>query len=211
MAGFGRDVNLDPKEIPRMPMEQKRDCMAEIDKMRSVNWKYSVILEVWIFAFSMIYYVISTMYTLKSRSLLTPIDPVIMVIPFAVIISALLAHSMKKSRVILALLVYFASAILAVCTGELINGWLLLPCLAGMIMYYGLFTLCDSYKALSKEEGFPEFFDIASNTAAAKEIIERNKTKEEPLNPLTEIAILAEKKRQEKETGDSAFQKASEE
>lgn len=199
MAAFGRDVNLDPKEIPRMPMSQKKDCMAEIDKVRSANWIYSVVFSIGIFAFAMIYSLFSMVYTLKSRDLLVSINPVIMLIPFAVIIISLLAHSMSKFRVIMAVIVYFLSGVLTVCTGELINGWLVVPCLVGSVMYYGMFTLCDSYEALSKEEGFPEFFVLAENALAAKEIIERSKDEKESLNPLTEMAILAENKRREKE------------
>ncbi|MBQ8826219.1 MAG: hypothetical protein IJ007_03915 [Oscillospiraceae bacterium] len=206
MAAFGRDVNLNPNEIPRMPMAQKKDCMVEIDKVRSANWKYSVIFSVGIFAFVMCYSIISTMYTLKRRGLLTPINPVVMAIPFVIIIFSLLAHSMSKGRIILTVLVYLASGVAVVCTGELVNGWLVIPCLVGAVMYYGMFTLCDSYKALSKEDGFPEFFDLASDTSAAKEIIERNKNTDEPLNPLTEIAIIAEKNRQEKEQEKTAYE-----
>ena len=200
MAGFKREVNLDPKEIPRMTMDQKQECMMEIDKTKSRTWKFSALFVVGVFAFFMIYSIISAMYTLKTLQLLPSVSPVLLAIPFITVIPALAAHSMNKGAVALSIAAYLAAAVIVILTGELINGWLALPCVIGAGMYYALFLLCDSYTALSKEEGFPDFFDIESGAAMAKEIIERNQKKEAPLNPLTERAINAEKLRLEKES-----------
>ena len=53
------------------------------------------------------------------------------------------------------------------------------------------------YNALSKEEGFPEFYEIESAAEEAKAIIERNnRPKEEPLNILTQAAIMAKDKQE---------------
>lgn len=204
MAGFTRDVNTNPAEIPRMPLEQKKECMTEIEKVRDKSWMFSVVYCLGIMAFFMVYGIISTMYTLKAVSVLPSVAPVMIIVPVMVFVPALLAHSMKKRFVILTALAYFAAGVISVITGEIVNGWVVLPSLIGSVVYFGLYTFCDSYQALEKEEGFPDFCDIRSQSAFAKEVIERNKKKEEPLNPLTELAIAAEKSRQKAETENEA-------
>lgn len=204
MAGFNKDVNLDPRDIPRMPMDQKRDCMAEIEKMRSQSWIFSVVFCLGILAFFMIYGIISTMYTLNVRQVLPAVNPIIIVIPLTVFIASVFAHSMRRAAVVIAILAYIGCGLLAAATGEIVNGWLALPSIAGAIVYFRLSTVCGSYAALEKEEGFPDFFDIRSDSAKAAEIINRNKSEKEPLNPLTQIAIETEKRRAEKEKQEQA-------
>lgn len=67
------------------------------------------------------------------------------------------------------------------------------------------------YDALSKQEGFPEFYKLEHGAALAREIIERSSKKEEkPLSPLTELAISAEKNKNKKILPDSEIAEGEE-
>ena len=68
--GFKKTINLDPKAIPEMNRDQKQDCMAEIDKYRKQAWVYSLVFGLGIFAFILIYSMLSLVYTLRFERLL---------------------------------------------------------------------------------------------------------------------------------------------
>lgn len=197
--GFKKTVNLDPKAIPEMNRDQKQDCMAEIDKYRKQAWTFSLVFGLGIFAFILIYSMLSLVYTLRFERLLPSVSAVMYFVPFIVVIPAVFAHMMNEWCVMLAIAGYLTSALLTIFTGELINMWTALFAIAGAVLYFRLFKVTGAYAALSKEEGFPDFFVIESGAADAKAIIERNKEKEEPLHPLTVIAIAAAEKEKAKE------------
>lgn len=200
MDKFSKEVTLDPKEIPNMNMSQKQDCMAEIDKIRKTAWVYSWIFCLGVIAFIFIYSLIQMVYTLKYRGLLENINPFLILIPVAVFIPSIFAHMMNGKCIIWAYLTYLATGLFTIFTGSLLNAWVALFAFAGAVLYVRLSRVCDCYAALEKEEGFPEFCEITSDTAAAKAIIERSNKKEEPLNILTETAILAAKLSAEKKS-----------
>ncbi len=195
---FDKKINLDPKEIPNMDKNQMQDCMAEINKYRKQAWMFSLIFAVVVFAFILIYSMFSLVYTLRFERLLPSVSTVMYFVPFIAVIPAFFAHMMNKGCVIWATLSYLLIALLTVATAELINMWAALFAIAGAVVHFRLYTVTGAYAALSKEDGFPDFFVIESGAADAKAIIERNKEKEEPLHPLTVIAVeTAEKNRKE--------------
>ncbi|MBQ2824240.1 MAG: hypothetical protein IJF18_06660 [Oscillospiraceae bacterium] len=203
--GFKKTINLDPKAIPEMNRDQKQDCMAEIDKYRKQAWMFSVVFGLGIFAFILIYSMISLVYTLRFEKLLPSISTVMYFVPFIAVIPAVFAHMMNEWCVMLAIAGYLTSALLTIFTGELINMWVSLLAIAGAVLYFRLFKVTGTYAALSKEDGFPDFFVIESGVSDAKAIIERNKEKEEPLHPFTVMAIAsAEKERAEEKKEEDA-------
>lgn len=197
MDRFDKEINLDPKIVKELSLSQKQDCMAEIDKRREQAWKFSVFFCLGVMAFIMVYYLFSTVYTLRFRGLLPNVSIVLFITPVFVFVPSFFAHFMNGKCVMWAFFAYVISGFAAIITSSFINAWITPFALAGAVLYVRLSHCCDMYNALSKEEGFPEFYEIESAAEEAKAIIERNnRPKEEPLNILTQTAIMAKDKQE---------------
>lgn len=197
MDRFDKEINLDPKIVKELSLSQKQDCMTEINKRREQAWKFSVFFCLGVMAFIMVYYLFSTVYTLRFRGLLPNVSIVLFITPVFVFVPSFFAHFMNGKCVMWAFFAYVISGFAAIITSSFINAWITPFALAGAVLYVRLSHCCDMYNALSKEEGFPEFYEIESAAEEAKAIIERNNLpKEEPLNILTQTAIMAKDKQE---------------
>lgn len=197
MDRFDKEINLDPKIVKELSLSQKQDCMTEINKRREQAWKFSVFFCLGVMAFIMVYYLFSTVYTLRFRGLLPNVSIVLFITPVFVFVPSFFAHFMNGKCVMWAFFAYVISGFAAIITSSFINAWITPFALAGAVLYVRLSHCCDMYNALSKEEGFPEFYEIESAAEEAKAIIERNnRPKEEPLNILTQTAIMAKDKQE---------------
>lgn len=197
MDRFDKEINLDPKIVKELSLSQKQECMAEINKRREQAWKFSVFFCLGVMAFIMVYYLFSTVYTLRFRGLLPNVSIVLFITPVFVFVPSFFAHFMNGKCVMWAFFAYVISGFAAIITSSFINAWITPFALAGAVLYVRLSHCCDMYNALSKEEGFPEFYEIESAAEEAKAIIERNnRPKEEPLNILTQAAIMAKDKQE---------------
>lgn len=197
MDRFDKEINLDPKIVKELSLSQKQDCMTEINKRREQAWKFSVFFCLGVMAFIMVYYLFSTVYTLRFRGLLPNVSIVLFITPVFVFVPSFFAHFMNGKCVMWAFFAYVISGFAAIITSSFINAWITPFALAGAVLYVRLSHCCDMYNALSKEEGFPEFYEIESAAEEAKAIIERNNLpKEEPLNILTQAAIMAKDKQE---------------
>lgn len=197
MDRFDKEINLDPKIVKELSLSQKQDCMTEINKRREQAWKFSVFFCLGVMAFIMVYYLFSTVYTLRFRGLLPNVSIVLFITPVFVFVPSFFAHFMNGKCVMWAFFAYVISGFAVIITSSFINAWITPFALAGAVLYVRLSHCCDMYNALSKEEGFPEFYEIESAAEEAKAIIERNnRPKEEPLNILTQTAIMAKDKQE---------------
>lgn len=197
MDRFDKEINLDPKIVKELSLSQKQDCMTEINKRREQAWKFSVFFCLGVMAFIMVYYLFSTVYTLRFRGLLPNVSIVLFITPVFVFVPSFFAHFMNGKCVMWAFFAYVISGFAAIITSSFINAWITPFALAGAVLYVRLSHCCDMYNALSKEEGFPEFYEIESAAEEANAIIERNnRPKEEPLNILTQTAIIAKDKQE---------------
>lgn len=197
MDRFDKEINLDPKIVKELSLSQKQDCMTEINKRREQAWKFSVFFCLGVMAFIMVYYLFSTVYTLRFRGLLPNVSIVLFITPVFVFVPSFFAHFMNGKCVMWAFFAYVISSFAAIITSSFINAWITPFAIVGAVLYVRLSHCCDMYNALSKEEGFPEFYEIESAAEEAKAIIERNnRPKEEPLNILTQTAIMAKDKQE---------------
>lgn len=195
MDRFDKQINLDPKIIKELSLSQKQECMTEINKRREQAWKFSLFFCLGVMAFIMVYYLISMVYTLRFRGLLPNISIVLFIMPVFVFIPSFFAHFMNGKCIMWAFVAYVISCVAAIVTSSFINAWTAPFAFAGAVLYVRLSRCCDMYEALSKEKEFPDFCEIESGVVEAKAIIERNsRPKEEPLNILTQAAIMTAKK-----------------
>lgn len=212
MGRFVKKVNLDPKEIRYMTLADKQECMAEVDRRRKTAWLYSLFFCGGILVYIMVYSLISAMYTLSVMKLLPEIGALMFLVPVIVFVPSFFAHSMNGVCVVLTSVAYMLAGLYTIVTGSFVNAWIAPFAFAGAVVYFMLSRTCDMYYALEKEEGFPEFCDIKCMSDSAREIIERHKDDAEPtLHAMTEMAILAEKMKAEKENtsaGDNTSEKS---
>lgn len=199
MAGFKKDINLDPTMVAGMTLDQKRECMSEVERIRTSAWKYSCFFSLGVMLYIFIYDLLSMIYSLSALKVVGQLSGFMYILPVIVMIPSFLAHSMDKKWVIAAILAYFISVFAIILTGKWINIAAAPFAFVGAVLYYRLSGICKMYSVLSKQEGFPEFYSFEHGAAMAKEIIERNsKEPEKELSPLTKIAIESHKAAQEK-------------
>lgn len=193
MAGFKKTINLDPTMVNGMTLEQKRECITEIERRRKTAWLYSCIFCIGLMAYIFLYDLLSVMYSISAQRTVVQLSGFMYLIPVIVAVPSFFAHMMNGKWVLTAVLAYMISILGTAVTGEWLN-FVVAPFLAvGAVLYFRLSSCCDMYEVLSKQEGFPEFYTLEHGAALAKEIIERSIQKEEkPLSPLTQFAISAE-------------------
>lgn len=194
MPGFKKELNLDPREIPLMDLSGKQECMTEIERRRKTAWVYSALFCAGVLAFIFLYSLFSMLFMLKQHQLAPSINKFLFLIPVFIFLPAFFAHSMNDKCIIWACIAYMLAGLFTIVTGELINAWIAPFAFAGSVVYFRLSKVCDAYYALEKEKGFPDFCDITETSSALAAIEKKESQKDESLNPLTEIAILAAKK-----------------
>lgn len=200
MAGFKKDINLDPTMVAGMDLDQKRECMSEIERRKSAAWRFSCIFCIGLMLYIFIYDLLSVMYSLSAMKAVPRIGGFMYLLPVIVMVPSFGAHSMNGKWVLTAMLAYMLSAFGVVVTGEWVNAAAAPFLIAGLVLYFRLSSCCEMYDVLSKQEGFPEFYSFEHGAAMAKEIIERNnKEPEKELSPLTKIAIDMQKASEQKE------------
>ncbi|MGN1137562.1 MAG: hypothetical protein ACI4SF_15265 [Oscillospiraceae bacterium] len=212
MAGFKKDINLDPTMVAGMNLDQKRECMSEIERRRKTAWKYSCFFCLGLMAYIFAYDLLSVMYSLSEMKIVGQISGFMYLIPIIVMIPSFFAHSMNGKWVVAAVLAYMLSAFVVIITGKWINVIAAPFAIVGAVLYYRLSSCCDMYDVLSKQEGFPDFYSFEHGVAMAKEIIERNnKASGDELSPLTKIAIESHKAAAEKTAQESSEEPKTEE
>ena len=192
MAGFRKDINLDPTMVAGMTLDQKRECMSEVERIRTSAWKYSCFFSLGIMVYIFVYDLLAMLYSLSVFRAVGQLSGLMYLLPFIVMIPSFFAHSMNGKWVVATVLAYMLSAFGIIVTGEWINIVAAPFAIVGAVVYWRLSGCCDIYAVLSKQEGFPEFYSFEHGAAMAREIIERNsKSHEKELSPLTKMAIEA--------------------
>lgn len=208
MAGFKKDINLDPTMVTGMNLDQKRECMSEIERRRKIAWKFSCFFCLGLMIYIFAYDLLSVMYSLSAFKAVRQISGFMYLVPVIVMIPSFFAHSMNGNWVVAAVLAYMLSAFGVIVTGAWINVVAAPFAIVGAVFYWRLSGCCEMYEVLSKQEGFPEFYSFEHGVAMAKEIIERNnKAPEKELSPLTKIAIETHKAAVEKAEQSEAEEK----
>lgn len=189
MAGFNKSINLDPTMVGGMNLDQKRECMSEIERRRKAAWKFSCIFSIALMLYIFAYDLLSVMYSLKTMQKVPQISGFMYLVPIIVMLPSLFAHSMNGKWVLASVLAFMISAFGVIITGAWLN-FIAAPFLiAGAVFWYRVSNCCGMYEVLSKQEGFPEFYSFEHGAAMAKEIIERNSKQDNELSPLTKVAI----------------------
>ncbi len=191
MAKFKKELNLDPYELKRAPLQYKKECLQEIEKYQKTAFWFTVLYSVGILLYIGVYSLIVMYLTLTNVKEYPNLSPWLLLIPFVTVVPSIIGSSMNKVAIIITIILYFAAGAAVTLIGGIINGWIILPSIVGIVIYYMLFMLLSSYNVLKNSEGFPYFIDAETMQMQGLTALSKKEEteKEETLSLLTQNAI----------------------
>ena len=158
MSKFRFEINVEPKDIPRLDDAHKRDCADALTKVINQVFKYTLIYSVGIMAFFGAYSLFGFTYLMRMGKMLPQINLFIPLLALAVFLLEFVAGTMNKPalviEVILNVLLIFA-AIMYMHTV-----WIAPFALYAAVVHIKLITFIPFHKAISEQPGYPEFTSL---------------------------------------------------
>lgn len=113
-----------------MNLDQKRECMSEIERRRKAAWKFSCIFSIALMLYIFAYDLLSVMYSLKTMQKVPQISGFMYLVPIIVMLPSLFAHSMNGKWVLASVFVidkltYFSLTFLSISTSSNIYTFIL--------------------------------------------------------------------------------------
>lgn len=155
MSKFQFEINVEPKDIPNLDDSHKRDCADAMKKVIDHVFKYTLIFSAAVMAFFGAYSLFGFTYLLRMEKMLPQINLFIPLLALAAFLLEFIAGTMNKSaliiEVILNILLIFASILIFPTI------WIAPFALYGALIHIKLVTFIPFHKAISEQEGYPEF------------------------------------------------------
>lgn len=155
MSKFQFEINVEPKDIPNLDDSHKRDCADAMKKVIDHVFKYTLIFSAAVMAFFGAYSLFGFTYLLRMEKMLPQINLFIPLLALAAFLLEFIAGTMNKSaliiEVILNILLIFASILIFPTI------WIAPFALYGALIHIKLITFIPFHKAISEQEGYPEF------------------------------------------------------
>lgn len=155
MSKFQFEINVEPKDIPNLDDSHKRDCADAMKKVIDHVFKYTLIFSAAVMAFFGAYSLFGFTYLLRMEKMLPQINLFIPLLALAAFLLEFIAGTMNKSaliiEVILNILLIFASILIFPTI------WIAPFALYGALIHIKLVTFMPFHKAISEQEGYPEF------------------------------------------------------
>ena len=172
---FDKVLSFDPKNIKDMSMSQKREIIDEIEARKSFSMKYSGFFVIGVIAYFFLNSMIAFWSFMRDLVLSEFINPAIIAMVGPILLCSLFACTIKKSLMIITLLLYAVIGTVAVFTGD----YIIIPfAFFGCFVYYRLMEICEAYNTLSKEKGFPDFHELSSDLLRDTKKSEKDKDEE---------------------------------
>ncbi len=170
MAKFRLEINVEPKDIHGLDDSHKRDCADALAGVISRTFKYSLIFTGAAMIFFGAYSLFSFTYLMRMGKMLPQLPLAMPTAALAAFLLAFAAAAMQKWALIaeMALDVVVGLTFLASRDTALQTLWLLPFALYGAFAQFRLLTLMPLYKAISAEEGYPEFTPLPTKDDIAK-------------------------------------------
>jgi hypothetical protein len=171
-GGFNKKLSFEPQNIRSMSMDQKRDCMDELESRKKAAARYSLLFFLGVAAYSFLRNFYNFLYTLRESELLnSSVSPLILIVPSVIVLLAFFADILSSRTVVVSMLAYAAfGGYLIIAAKKETFIVELLPALfsfAGMFVYRNLLEVCDAHKILKNEEGYPDFFRLPTKDEVA--------------------------------------------
>lgn len=155
MSKFQFEINVEPKDIPNLDDSHKRDCADAMKKVIDHVFKYTLIFSAAVMAFFGAYSLFGFTYLLRMEKMLPQINLFIPLLALAAFLLEFIAGTMNKSaliiEVILNILLIFASILIIPTI------WIAPFALYGALIHIKLVTFMPFHKAISEQDGYPEF------------------------------------------------------
>lgn len=166
MAKFSFSVNVEPKDIPNLDDDHKRDVADVLTSIINRTFTRTLIIALGILAFFAVFSLFSFTYYMRMGELLPQLPLFIPVVCIAVLITELIAGTMNKAAIIFEILFCIAMALtLAISVFTLI----FIPfALYAAFLNFKLLTLAPVHKAISAEPGYPEFTSLPTKEEIAE-------------------------------------------
>ncbi|MDE5992536.1 MAG: hypothetical protein K2G87_05745 [Oscillospiraceae bacterium] len=158
MSKFRFEINVEPKDIPRLDDAHKRDCADALKRVIEQVFKYTLIYSIGVMAFFGAYSLFSFTYLMRMDKMLPQINLFMPLLALAVFILEFIAGTMNKAaliiEVILNLLLIFA------VIPQLQTVWIAPFALYAAFIHIKLITFIPFHKAISEQPGYPEFTSL---------------------------------------------------
>ena len=189
MSKFRLEINVEPKDIPKLDDSHKRDCADAMTNVINQVFKYTIVFSIVVMAFFGAYSLFGFTYLMRMEKMLPEINLFIPLLALAVFLLEFIAGTMNKAaliiEVILNLLLIFASILIIPTV------WIAPFALYAAVIHIKLITFIPFYKAISEQEGYPEFTSLPSKDEIvikkAEDVPEDNS--EEPSDKATDKTV----------------------
>ncbi|MBD5137874.1 MAG: hypothetical protein HDT24_00910 [Ruminococcus sp.] len=158
MSKFRFEINVEPKDIPRLDDAHKRDCADALTKVINQVFKYTLIYSAGVMAFFGAYSLFGFTYLMRMEKMLPQINLFIPLLALAVFLLEFIAGTMNKTaliiEVILNILLIFA------VIPKLQTVWIAPFALYAVVVHIKLITFIPFHKVISEQPGYPEFTSL---------------------------------------------------
>lgn len=158
MSKFRFEINVEPKDIPKLDDAHKRDCADALRKVIEQVFKYTLFYSVGVMAFFGAYSLFGVTYLMRMEKMLPQISILMPLLALAVFFLEFVAGTMNKPaliiEVILNILLIFA------VIPKLQTVWIAPFALYAVVVHIKLITFIPFHKVISEQPGYPEFTSL---------------------------------------------------
>ncbi len=155
MAKFRFTMNVEPEDIPNLDDSHKRDCADLLTSIINNVFKFNLILSIGTLAFFAAFSLFSFTYCLRMGKLLPQLPTPMPFVGLAILLLSFTLGLMSKPAIILEALLCGALILISMLNIQTI--WIMPFAMYTMIINLKLFTLVPIHRAISAEQGYPEF------------------------------------------------------
>lgn len=158
MGNFQLKINVTPEDIPGLDDVHKRDCADVLRGIINNVFKYTLIFSLGVMAFFGVYSLFSLTYLMRMNDILPQMPMFMPILGLAVFIFEFISGTMKKWALIVQILLNIALTVTSAATLQTL--WLVPFALYSAAVHFKLLKLLPIHKALSQQQGYPEFMSL---------------------------------------------------
>ncbi|MDE6745645.1 MAG: hypothetical protein K2J72_03290 [Oscillospiraceae bacterium] len=158
MSKFRFEINVEPKDIPRLDDAHKRDCADALRMVIEQVFKYTLIYSVGVMAFFGAYSLFGFTYLMRMEKMLPQINLFIPLLALAVFLLEFIAGTMNKAALVIEVILNLALIVAVI--PKLQTVWIAPFALYAAVIHIKLITFIPFHKVISEQPGYPEFTSL---------------------------------------------------
>lgn len=155
MSKFRFEINVEPKDIPKLDDAHKRDCADALKKVIEQVFKYTLIYSAGVMAFFGAYSLFGFTYLMRMEKMLPQINLFIPLLALAAFLLEFIAGTMNKTALVIEVILNLA-LIFAVIP-YIPTVWIAPFALYAAVIHIKLISFIPFHKVISEQSGYPEF------------------------------------------------------